>query len=306
MNMGALQRLTRWMPNRSQHRWPTPVGVWLVFRWRMRGRCAWRDLIWAGVLLLALLTSSAVLQTYWAQESVYAGAPPEFLLRWLTMGVVGAVFVFLPCAAILGSQAVPGTEEFEVTQSALLSRLTAFDVCVGRLLANLWPLISATLASCAFWLTTQLIWHFAPGAGKGYGAIFVVHFVLLSAVFMVSSIGYLFAQRRRPGRVWGAGASAGILCASFCLTALFLANPQIRRMNEPQRLIETTLLINPVSAVATALNSDILRTPYLYDRTVAPEYLFAYPDPIKSSCFFLLVGIIALTFSAVRLRRAYR
>src|SRR5262245_51950160 len=76
---------------------PTPYSLsfWLVFRWRMRGRSAWRDLIWAGVLLVALLVSSAVLQTYWAQMSVYSGEPPEFLLRWLTMGAVGAMLLFL-------------------------------------------------------------------------------------------------------------------------------------------------------------------------------------------------------------------
>lgn len=306
MNSGAFQRLTKRMPNIGPRRWPTPVGVGLVFRWRMRGRCAWRDLIWAGVLLAALLASSALLQTYWAQESVYVGAPPEFLLRWLSMGAVGAVLIFLPCAAILGSQAVPGTEEFESTQSALLSRLTASDICAGRLLATLWPLTSATLASCAFWLTAQLGWRFAPGAGKGYGAIFSVHFVLWCAIFMVGSVGFLFAQKRRPGRVWGLGASIANLWAAFCLTALFLANPFIRGSDDPRRLIETTLLINPVSAVSSALQSDILRTPYIYERTAAPEYLFTYPDPIRSSCLFLAVGIIALTLSSTRLRRAYR
>jgi hypothetical protein len=292
----------------TRHSTPnTPLlGIWLVFRWRMRGRNAWRDLIWAGVLLVALLVSSALLQKVWAQVSVYSGAPPEFLLRWLTMGAAGAVFIFLPCAAILGAQAVPTTAEFEQTQSALLSRLTALDLCAGRLLATLWPLLSATLASCAFWLAAQLVWRFAPGAGKGYGAIFVVHLSLLCAVFMVGSIGFLFAQKRRPGRVWGAGASVAVLWTAFCVTALFLAEPLIRRQNDPQRLIETTLILNPVVAVTTALESDILRTPYLYERTSAPEYLFTYPAPLASSALFLTLGLVALVFAALRLRRAYR
>ncbi len=281
-------------------------GIVAVFRWRMRSRNAWRDLLWTVVLLGGLLGVSALLQTTWAQTDVYAGLAPGFLLRWLTMGAAGAAFLFLPCAAVLGAGAVPTTAEFEATQSALMTRLTAFDLCIGRLLAALWPLESTLLASCAFWLAAQLGWRFLSGALHGFGPILIAHLVLLCAVIMIGAVGFLFATRRRPGRVWGRGALVALLWAAFCIAALLLFKGQMQKMTNPTRLIDGMLLLNPVSAVATAFQWDILRAPWLYDHTVAPDYPFLYPAPLASAGLFALIGVGALGAAAFRLRRAYR
>jgi hypothetical protein len=90
------------------------------------------------------------------------------------------------------------------------------------------------------------------------------------------------------------------------VTALLLANPLIRRMDKPERLIEALLLINPVVAVTSACQLDVLRTEWIYERTDAPEYPFAYPPPLASAGVFVLLGGGALTLSAARIRRAYR
>jgi hypothetical protein len=281
-------------------------GVGTVFLWRMRSRSAWRDLLWTGALLCGLLILSGLLQATWAQTNLYSGVAPRFLLRWLTMGAAGAALLFLPCAAALGAGAVPGSAETEATQSALLTRLRAFDLCAGRLLAALWPLEATLLASCVFWLAAQAGWRFVHGPLHGFGPILAAHLVLLCAVIMVGSVGFLCALRRRPGRLWGRGAALALLWAVVCVAALLLCNPQIRRMNDPTRLIEGTLLFNPVVAVATALDLDVLRTNWLYDHTDAPEYPFVYPPPLASASLFALIGLGALGLSALRLRRAYR
>ncbi|MCS6775930.1 MAG: hypothetical protein RMJ43_07290 [Chloroherpetonaceae bacterium] len=293
-------------PDPTSRRWPTSSGALLVFCWQMRRRNAWQDLLWAGILLLATLVSAVTLQTFWTQESPYAGPPPVLLRRWLLTATIGAVLIFLPCAAILGAYAVPAREEFEVTQSALLARLTPFDLCAGRMLAGLWPLVSATLASCALWLTAELIWRSAVETGSGYGAILATHIVLLCALFMTGSISFLFAQRRRPGRHWGRGATAGVLWATFCLSALFLFDGAIRRLSQPRVLIESALLLNPAAAVATALQADLLRTPLLYERSAAPWYRFTYPGPWRTSLLYLGIGMTALVLAAGWMRRAYR
>lgn len=281
-------------------------GVAVVFRRQMRSRHAGRDLAWTGALLGGLLALSAALQRTWAQSSIYSGNAPDFLLRWLTMGAAGAALLLLPCAAVLGAGAVPPQSEFEATQTALLTRLTAFDLCAGRLLAGLWPLLSTLLASCAFWLAAQLGWRFVPGALHGFGPIFVAHLALLCAVFMVGAVGFLFATRLRPGRLWGRGATVALLWALFCMTALFLVSPMLSRLKDPTRLIAGTLLINPVSTITTAFDLDALRTNWLYDQTDAPQYSFAYPPPLASAGLFALIGSGALGLSALRLRRAYR
>lgn len=292
-------------PERRQRVWPH-TGIEIVFRRQMRGRRAWRDLAWTGILLGVLLIVSGVLQKTWAQDAIYGGSPPDLLNRWLTIGAAGASLLLLPCAAVLGAWAVPPREEFEATQAALLTRLTAFDLCAGRLFAGLWPLFSTLLASVAFWLAAQLGWRFQSGAGNGYGPILVAHLVLFGAVFMAGAVGFLFAGRRRPGRVWGRGAFVSLVWCTLCVTGLFAADRWLDRLKDPTGWIDAFLLANPISAVTTALGMDVLRTNWLYDRTVATQSLYAYPSPFASTAVFAALGSISLALAALRLRRAYR
>jgi hypothetical protein len=282
------------------------LGAWLVFRQQLRGRCPIRDLIWTVVLLLAHLALALALQSAITPLKEYNSDTPRFLLRWLSMAALVGPALYLPCGAVLGAFAVPPISRFEETQSALLTRLTPFDVCAGRLAAALWPVISSLLASCAFWLSVQIAWRSAPGAGSGYLSIFLVHIVLLCAVYMIGAMGFLFALRHRPGRIWGRGALFGTGWAVLCLTTILLINPLIRRMDNPTALINAALTINPATAATTALNMDVLRLRWLYDHTDAPEYPFAYPSPLLSSAIFAGIGLAAQGLSALRLRRAYR
>ncbi len=298
--------------------WRFPLsGIALVLRRSLRGRSVWRDILWAAVIVCGQLAVGAFLQAKWAPANFYNGGAPGFLLRWLTLGSLGAVFVMLPLAAVLGALAAPAVEEIESVQSALLTRLSAFDIGVGRSLASLSPLGWALLISFGFWTVAQAILHFVPGAGYGFAPILCVHFVLGAAVWMIGSIAYLSALRLphpggksrsegRSGRSWGRGTGSALFWTVFCLTLLFLVNPQIRAAKNPQRLIEGTLLLNPAAAVATSLDLDILRTEWLYERTEALEYLFVYPNPLGSASLFSLLGVTAQVFAALVLRRSYR
>jgi hypothetical protein len=77
-------------------------------------------------------------------------------------------------------------------------------------------------------------------------------------------------------------------------------------MNSPTRLIETALWVNPVVAVTGPFQIDLLREGWLYNRTNAHDYPFAYPSPVASALLFALIGGGAMGLSAQRLRRAYR
>jgi len=283
------------------------AGIPIVFQQQMRSRCPWRDLIWTSVLVICHEAIAAGLQYSIMPAREYSGDTPGFLHRWLSMAALAGPLLYLPIAAVLGAVAAPPVSRFEETQSMLLTRLTPFDVCAGRLLSWLWPLISALLASCAISLTVQVIWRpLFPGSADGYAAIFVVHLILLASVLAIGAIGFLFAMRRRPGRVLARGTIAALLSAVLAVMGLFLCNPVIGRMENPTGLIYGLLVINPATASAAALRMDVLRVPWLYDRTVAHDFPFSYPPPLASCALFTGIAMAALALSAVRLRRAYR
>ena len=152
----------------------------LVFRQQMRARCPVRDLIWMSVLLLCLEALALGIETAAAPLREYDPNSAGYLRRWLTMLALTAPALCLPLAAVLGALSAPAFSRFEETQSLLLTRLSAFDLCAGRLLAWLWPVISTLLASCALWLTIQVIWRpVPPGGAAGYFAIGMMHLVTL-------------------------------------------------------------------------------------------------------------------------------
>ena len=282
-------------------------GVCVVFQRQMRARCPFRDLIWMAVLVLCHAALSLGLQSMVMPAREYASNPPHFLLRWLSMAALVGPLLYLPIAAALGAFAAPPISRFEETQSMLLTRLTPFDVCAGRLFASLWPLITAILAVCALALSAQLIWRPLPrGSTDGYIAILLMHMVLLCAAFAIGAIGFLFAIRRRPGRTLARGTCVAVAGAVLSMSILFLANSMIRRLDNPTSLIYGALLVNPATAATTALHLDILRMPWLYERTDAPEYPFTYPSPLASCALFATAGGVALAVSSVRLRRAYQ
>ena len=246
------------------------------------------------------------LQSAFIPLAEYNSELPRFLVRWISMsGLVGALLL-LPIASVLGAMAVPPRARFEQTQSALMTHLTPLDLCAGRLLASLWPVLTSLLASCGFWLVVQILWRSVPGAVAGYTAIVLMHFVLFCAVFMVG--GWRSCWPRAGGRD-GRGDVARALGYSgptLCIAGILLVNPIVRRMNDPTRLISAALVVNPASAAAVSLKMDVLRLPWLYEHSDAPEYPFAYP-PVWASCLiFAGIGVGAMALAARRTLHAYR
>jgi hypothetical protein len=155
---------------------PEPIllckGIYSVFRQQMRARCPIRDLIWTSIIVLSHAALAVALQSMIAPLSEYTSNSPRSLLRLLTMAALVGPLLYMPIAAVLGTFAVPPVSRFEETQSMLLTRLTALDVCAGRFLASLWPVISAILASCAISLAIQLCRRVTP---DGYTNVLMVH-----------------------------------------------------------------------------------------------------------------------------------
>jgi hypothetical protein len=257
-----------------------------------------------ALMFSVLLAVAAWMQAGWPERNAAGDTRAALLTRWLTTSLLSATPILLSVAALLGAGCVPTNSEAGEVQDALLTQLRPFEIVLGRLLAALRPVLLLLALSCGFWgLAARTPW----GAGEiGGGAVLVAHLALLCAVLMIGSVAALFATGRRPGRAWGRGAGVALALTVLSMTAILLIDPQVRRMDDPVRLIEGALLINPVAAVATPLKLDLLRTQWLYGHTTAPEFEFAYPPPLASATLFAAIAGAALVMTAWRLRAAYR
>ena len=279
-----------------------------------------RDLTGATLLLFVLLAVSGLLETqpqmangseatrfpFWQDTAFYLRSVHAFGLRWLLMFVFAASFALMPLAGVMGARAVPRASEREAVQAALLTHLRAGDICLGRLLAGLWPLASLLGLSCAGWTCLQIGVRFVPETWSGIKQIASVHLLLLCGAWLAGSVGFVFAIRLRPGAVWGRGASVALGTSALCLGGIVLVNPLVQRMNDPVPLINGTLLLNPLAGAASALKVDVLRMQWLYAHTDAHDYPFAYPAAWMTAGVFFMLGAICLCVAAWLMRRAYR
>jgi hypothetical protein len=290
---------------KAERRFPLS-GAALVFRRQRRGRRFGRELLGVFGLLALLLAIAVGLQSLLlGQISVYSNNEVRFLARWLTTETIAAA-ILMPCAgSILGAGAVPVSAEREAIQALLLTRLSAWDIVTGRLLAALWTPFCVLCMSLAIWVAAELGLRFLTGSTQGVGSICAAHLVLLAMLLMSGATGFLWATRRRPGRAWERGAVLSVALSVICLFGLFALNGPIRRMDNPTALIEAALLIDPISGVCAALDKDILRVPWIYNRTEAPEYPFRYPSPFANAGVLALIAAGAQTVAAVRLKRSY-
>lgn len=292
-------------PMRLMRSWPG-AGVAAVYRWRRRSQSLRKELLWTALMSVGLLTLSAVLQQAWLSETTVAGDRIGGVLhRWLIASGIGMGLLFLPLAALLGASSIPSVAEQETVEAALLTHLSPFDMVMGRLLAAFRPLGFATALSYGFWLTAQAVWSVLPnGMADALIAISLAHLALFCALLMTGAVSALFTVGRKPGRIRGAVTGLGF--SILCVSGILLVNPIVSRMNDPVRLIEGVLLVNPICAVTTSYKMDLLRSRWLYGRTEAPEFEFAYPPPQASAALFVCITLIAQGAAARRLRRIYQ
>ena len=280
------------------------AGIPLVFLQQMRSRCLVRDVIWTAVLTLSHLSVSLALLTQLGVLPEY-NATSRLLSEILTMESIAIPFIFLLIAAVFGAMSAPASAQSHEVQSQLLTRLTAFDICSGRLLAALWVPILSLALSCALWLFAHGIRPFVHSADNGVAPVLLMFLTQFLALISTGALSMLFALTRKPVSNWGRGALIGAGWSMFSLFGILLCNAGLRRMDDPVRLINALLLINPATTAASALNHDILRRNWIYERTIAPQYLFSYPLIWQSVLFFGAFALFALCAASWRLRRAY-
>lgn len=283
-------------------------GLFAGLRRSWRGSSWQHDIRTAVIIFAFLLALGGWLQRVWLnsghQYSSSSGDNPgNFLQRWMVAELIASAILLPIVAALLGALVQPDRQEAEEVRATLLTRMRPIEILGSRLLVKLRPIWLLLILSTLLWSAVQLGWKALPDAG--WMAVCQANLAIACAVLGTAGSSLLFSSRSSPGRSVVRGAVlVTLLHLSSCLLVL-IVNPIMARQNNPINLIQDTLLINPVAAISTPLKLDLLRTKWVYDHSVAPDYSFRYPRWWISALLFLGMGIFSTGIASWRLNKVY-
>jgi hypothetical protein len=229
-------------------------------------------------------------------------------MRWLLTGTIGAAVLLPLGAAVVGAAVGRRLADPSVREQL---RVTNRGVVRAVLLAGTWalaPLLLASLLSAAGWSLAVFVDQGRSGF-PGAGAIWLGHALVVAigtpfAVWgLALSVGELpeCGRSPRPGNRLRSGlrphsgippTAMLVPLTAYCLLVAgpVLMGPVLPRLARPERLLDATLLVNPVTAVGATLRMDILRSPRVYGLTRAPEYWYVYPPASAVAAVYLMAA----------------
>jgi hypothetical protein len=271
-----------------------------VFRMELR-RWRWRRVLgqWLGLYVCSLVLAAG-LSGLWAGDSFYNGVGPLVTERWFFSFAVSQAPALAVWAALTGMGAWRRLARSGVLAHTLASPLRPVGLLAG--------VAAAAVGPVALWVAgSSLAWGaLALASGRvALGAVLFAHALLLAQALAFGLLGpaLVASPGGRSARTLSgvAAAAGGILLA---LAAMFAVGPLLERSGRPEWLIATALVVNPAVAMGTALNLDVLRTPWIYQWTPIPEYRFAYPAPAWTLLLYATLAGLALFSAARRLRNS--
>lgn len=128
-------------------------------------------------------------------------------------------------------------------------------------------------------------------------AFFVTDMPLTKALQMLAVLG-LYSLSAAAVGMWGAlvfrdalfGTECAYLLSCVLIGSMFLLGSLDRYMDNIQPIIPPVLHLNPLIVVCYIFETDLLRTPLLYELTPIPSYIFAYPPWYLGGFWQLLIG----------------
>lgn len=251
---------------------------------------------WVILLLLggsALL--GALLQKYWMELELYTLLRPERMVRWLALTLLAETAVALPWAAVRGSllwRRLAGEGHLAEYRR---SRLSALSIALGAVVAALSPVLVLLAVS----MGVSLIAGGAAGE-LDFKSVAVVHGSLAAQAFAFAVLGLWLAGRLRYP---AAAIPVALALLAVAVCAIAGVDPFLRRLDEPTAWIYWALLPNPVTAVGVALNTDVLRFSWIYQKLHAHEYFFMYPPVWQTVALYLGAGALLLLRLVRRIAR---
>lgn len=271
--------------------WDNPVA-------RHAGRLALRrgwPLAVLGVLLAAG-AAGAMIERHWMELEEYSFLQPSSATRTLATTLLGETLLVLPWASIRGALLWRRLRLDGHLDEYRRSRLSPGSITVGALLAALSPIlvllaVSALVSLGAAWFTRGLL----------LSEVLTAHLLLLAQAFAYAALGMGLASWIKHSAL-AIPLAVGLL--GVAVGAVWAIDPFYRRMEDPPTWIYRALLPNPVTAIGNALNTDVLRFSWVYQRIHAHEYFFLYPPAWQTGGLYAAAGVLLTGLVAWRLRRA--
>jgi hypothetical protein len=254
-------------------------------------RQRWGDMALLGLVVLA---GAAGLQLFWIGASPYNGPGPGLRERWFYSACLMATLILVPWSAVRADRAWSRLRQEGLLRQLQLTHLSRRAIAAGALVGAVEPLLALMAVSVVGWTALSLLF-----GNPALGPILLGHALVVAQVIALGLAGEALAALF--GRPNLAGSLAA-LCLALCCGALFLVEPVLMRSAQPEWWIAAALLPNPVTATGAALGLDILRTPWLYSLTSAPEYRFAYPSPWLTLALYAAVALLLGGWMCRRLR----
>lgn len=225
---------------------------------------------------------------------------------WCNLNLLTICVVSVITAAIAGSSAAPGTQEWDAIQATLITRITPFAFTLGRLLAAATAPMAMLAASfvCAMCLPRAGL--FVSVNDSIYPRIISMYLCMSVYVVCIASIAQTCAIYKQTGSNKLFGAIAATVAAVISVTGIALVNPVLERVQNPSPLINALLAVNPLAVIVSIFHVDILREDWVYNRLQAHDYPFTYP-PATSFCFvYFAIAVLCLVIASRQLRKATR
>lgn len=249
---------------------------------RMSVRKGWQ---WGvlGILATAAIVG-ALLQSYWMEMEAYSFLRPQMATRWLGLTLIGQTAVALPWAAARGALLWRQLAREGHLDEYRRSRMSAPAIAAGTVQAALHPvLVLLVISLCVTVLANAFGAALAPrGALTAHGLL------LVQALFFAALGTWLAGRVRYPALA--IPLAVAVLAAA--VGAIWVIDPYYRRMGDPSPWIYAALLPNPVTAVGNALNTDVLRFSWIYERIHAHEYFFVYPPAWQTAGLYLVLAAL--------------
>jgi hypothetical protein len=252
-----------------------------VGRWGSRRRLAG---IGAAFSVAGLL--GAALQRYWLELDDYSLLRPGIGTRWWGFVLLALTLTVLPWSAACGAFAWRRLRVEGHLDEYLRSRMPVGAIVGGALAAALRGPVSLVLTSMVAAALVGLLPGVLPLSGVIPG-----HLLLICEAAAFCAMGLWLADRVRfPGL---AVALAATLLAC-CLLAILWVEPLYGRVGRPETWSYLALLPNPLTAMGSVLETDVLRMSWLYSRLHAHEFFYVYPPAWQTGGIFIASALLAL------------
>ena len=225
-----------------------------------------------ALLVCTLIASFLLWAIYQLLTQAKLGLPAECFSIAQVLVVLAAAPYLAAYALCLESQAV------SFMQQLTLSPVSSAQHLLARLVMSQIPILCWVFLSTGF-------------------AFFVTDIPPTKALQMLAVLG-LYSLSAGAVGMWGAqvcrdelfGAECAYLLWCALIGSMFLLGPLARYMDTIQPIIPPVLHLNPLIVVCYIFETDLLRTPLLYELTPIPSYIFEYPPWYIVSFWHTLIG----------------